>query len=145
MKVKIAKEYTWQMSHRLPFHNGLCSNIHGHSYKARITLLGTPNDNGMLIDFYEMDSLIKPIINELEHSFIVDSKDGNVLKFLEENNFRHIVVDSTTTSENLAIWLSKRLSDRFKIFPNIDCFILRFYETSDSFAEVEISLNNEKD
>lgn len=132
------------MSHRLPFHNGLCSNIHGHSYKARITLIGSPDANGMLIDFYEMDSEIKPIINELEHSFIVDSKDDKVLKFLEENNFRHIVIDSTTTSENLAIWLSERLSERFKKFPNIDGLILRFYETNDSFAEIEIPLNYEK-
>lgn len=132
------------MSHRLPFHNGLCRNIHGHSYKARITLIGSPDANGMLIDFYEMDNVIKPIINELEHSFIIDSKDDKVLKFLEENNFRHIVIDATTTSENLAIWLSKRLSERFKKFQNIEGLILRFYETYDSFAEIEIPLNNEK-
>lgn len=145
MKVKIAKEYSWQMSHRLPFHKGLCSNIHGHSYKVRVTLIGTPDPNGILIDFYDMDNIIKPIINELEHSFVVDINDSRVIKFLEENDFRHIVVEHTTTSENLAIWLSKRLTQRFQSFQNLEKLVLRFYETDDSFAEIEMPLRNEQE
>lgn len=143
MKVKIAREYSWQMSHRLPFHQGLCSNIHGHSYKVRISLIGVPDSNGILIDFYEMDAIIEPIINELEHSFVVDSKDQKLIEFLKENNFRHIVINTTTTSENLAVWLLERLLSRFQSISNIEKIIVRFYETNDSFAEIEASIKDE--
>ena len=31
--MKVAKEFKWEMGHRLPEHFGNCKNIHGHSYK----------------------------------------------------------------------------------------------------------------
>jgi 6-pyruvoyltetrahydropterin/6-carboxytetrahydropterin synthase len=140
MKVKIAKEFVWNMSHRLPFHSGLCSNIHGHTYKLRITLVGETDDNGMVLDFYELISVVEPIVDELDHSFVVDENDSLMLNFLQQNNFRYVKVPTTTTSENLAIWIANRVAENFKNHPNIEKIIVRFYETSDSFAEFEYNL-----
>ena len=38
--MKIAKEFRWEMGHRLPEHFGLCKNIHGHSYKMIVEFEG---------------------------------------------------------------------------------------------------------
>ncbi len=140
MKVKIAKECSWNMSHRLPFHRGLCSNIHGHTYKLRVSLIGEPDTNGMLIDFYELESIVKPIIDSLDHSFVVDSNDKLMLEFLKQNNFRHLVTPNTTTSEHLAIWIANQIADKIRQYKNIEKIIVRFYETVDSFAEFEYDL-----
>ncbi|MCX7909465.1 MAG: 6-carboxytetrahydropterin synthase [Ignavibacteria bacterium] len=140
MKLKIAKDFVWNMSHRLPFHKGLCSNIHGHTYKVRITLEGEPDENGMVLDFYDLISAVQPIIDQLDHSFVVDESDKVMIEFLKENNFRFVIVPCTTTSENLAVWISKQIADKFKAYPNIEKVIVRFYETFDSFAEYEYSL-----
>ncbi len=140
MKIKIAKEFVWNMSHRLPFHKGHCSNIHGHTYKLRVTLEGEPDENGMVLDFYDINSSVQPIIDQLDHSFVVDSNDQVMINFLKENNFRFVVVPTTTTSENLAIWIANQISLKFKHYKNIKKIIVRFYETSDSFAEFEYNL-----
>ena len=29
MRTTISKQFRWEMGHRLPFHEGLCKNIHG--------------------------------------------------------------------------------------------------------------------
>ncbi len=140
MKVKIAKEFTWQMSHRLPFHKGLCSNIHGHTYKLRVSLTGETDKNGFLIDFYDLISIVQPLIDQLDHSFVVDEKDLETISFLREHSFRFVVVPNTTTSENLAYWIANQIANGFRKFPNIDKLNVRFFETMDSFAEVEILL-----
>jgi len=140
MKITIAKEYTWNMSHRLPFHKGLCSNIHGHTYKLRISLVGEPDSNGMVLDFYDLDSAVRPLIDALDHSFVVDENDKGMIEFLKQKNFRYVLVPSTTTSENLAIWIANQIADKFKHFENIEKLVVRFYETPDSFAEFEYYL-----
>jgi len=50
--MKIAKEFRWEMGHRLPEHTGLCRNIHGHSYRMVVEITGDVLANGMIIDFY---------------------------------------------------------------------------------------------
>ena len=42
--MKIAKEFNWEMGHRLPEHFGKCKNIHGHSYKMMVELEGDLDD-----------------------------------------------------------------------------------------------------
>lgn len=140
--IKLGKEYQWEMSHRLPFHNGWCKNIHGHSYKIRVELLGELDENGMLIDFYDIDKIIKPIVQSYDHSMLVDQKDTNTLKFLQENDFRHVVINFTSTSENIAINFAKVFSEQFRQYKNIKELTVRVYETSDAFAEFKIKLND---
>ena len=56
-KVRVTKRFTFEMAHALRCHDGLCANIHGHSYVLDVTLLGTPihapghPKDGMVIDF----------------------------------------------------------------------------------------------
>lgn len=143
MKVKISKEFHWQMSHRLPFHKGLCSNIHGHSYKLRVTVVGETDSNGMVIDFYDLTAIVQPLIDQLEHSTVVDKNDIKLISFLKENNFRYVELETTTTSENLSFWIANQIAERIKLYSNIEKLIVRFYETPDSFAEYEININTD--
>ena len=58
--VRISKEFNFDMAHALLGYDGLCKNIHGHSYTLVVTVTGAPvNDvnspkNGMLIDFKDL-------------------------------------------------------------------------------------------
>lgn len=138
--IKLGKDYVWEMSHRLPFHNGLCSNIHGHSYKMRVELVGELDANGMLIDFYDIDKIVLPIIKEFDHSIVINSSDTKVIDFMKDNNFRHKIIDFTSTSEHLAIHFADLFKAHLTNYPNIHILRVRIYETFDAFAEYEINL-----
>ena len=89
MKIKIAKDFYWEMSHRLPDHPGLCRNIHGHSYKMQIELEGEPTAQGMVLDYYELSKIVKPFLEQFDHAFLCDENDSLMIEFLRTNNFKH--------------------------------------------------------
>ena len=140
MNLRIAKEYHWEMSHRLPFHDGPCRNIHGHSYMMRIELEGKPLNNDMVLDYYDLNKIVEPVIAELDHCFLLDEGDKLLIDFVSTNNFKHKVIPWYSTVENIVRYYLNELMPEFRKFGNIDKLKLRIHETSDTFAESEISL-----
>jgi 6-pyruvoyltetrahydropterin/6-carboxytetrahydropterin synthase len=137
MKTKIAKDFYWEMSHRLPYHNGPCRNIHGHSYKLRVEISGEPKDDGMLLDYYDLKILIMPIVEMLDHCFVVDKDDNVMIDFLKANEFKHHILDTFTTAENLTAYIFGLIKTELKAnYPQITELNIRLYETQDVFAEI---------
>jgi 6-pyruvoyltetrahydropterin/6-carboxytetrahydropterin synthase len=137
--MKIAKEYSWEMGHRLPFHEGKCKNLHGHSYKCMVELNGEPDKNGMVLDYYDMKTIIQPIIDELDHSFMVYSEDKEVIEFLDKINSRNVVVDFQSTAENICLFLLKKIKEA-NLPGNIKSIKVKVLETENTYAEEEISI-----
>lgn len=136
MKTSIAKEFKWEMSHRLPFHKGPCRNIHGHTYKMRIEISGEPDSQGMLMDYFTITKIVDPLLYKLDHSFICDSADLELIEFLEKMQFKHLVIPDYSTAENIAKFIIFELIPHFEVFENLDCLKLRLYETDDVYAEL---------
>ncbi|MFZ5946611.1 MAG: 6-pyruvoyl trahydropterin synthase family protein [Stygiobacter sp.] len=137
--MKIAKEYRWEMGHRLPFHEGKCKNLHGHSYKCMVEINGEPDKNGMVLDYYDMKKIIKPIIEELDHSFMVWSDDKEVIEFLDKINSKKVIVDFQSTAENICLYLLERIK-KTDLPKNINTLKVKVFETENTYAEEEISL-----
>jgi 6-pyruvoyltetrahydropterin/6-carboxytetrahydropterin synthase len=140
MRTTISKQFRWEMGHRLPFHEGLCKNIHGHSYEAHVILSGEPDANGMVMDYYDMKLLIQDKLDELDHSFLCNSSDTVVREFLERNNLKMVLVEFPTTAENIARMLATHVVSNLPAGHRVDAVRLRVFETEKTFAEVEISL-----
>ncbi len=141
MKTKIAKEFNWEMSHRLPFHSGLCKNVHGHSYSARVEVEGEPDQNGIVVDYYDLKKLVSPIVEELDHCFLADKTDLAVIEFLEKNGFKKKIFDKYTTAENIAEWFANELKTRLaKECPRAEKLTVRIRETAGVYAEVSLKL-----
>lgn len=140
MKAKIAKEYKWSMSHRLPFHKGVCKNIHGHAYKIRVVVTGEVDENGMLIDFFDLDSAVMPIVNQLDHSFLCNETDTEMLEFLSSSSFKYNVIPMTTTAENVGYYMLQKIADTLRKHSNLAAVQIRFYENDDAYAELEMEL-----
>ncbi len=135
MNTIIGREYHWEMSHRLAFHNGLCKNIHGHSYKMRVELEGTADSNAMVLDYYEIDKIISPILAKFDHSFVCSNDDDLMINFLRDNNFKYFVMEGYSTAENLVTYITNLVKPHFAKFTNIYSILIRVYETYDAFAE----------
>ncbi len=137
---KVAKEFKWEMSHRLPFHDGPCGNVHGHTYKLRIEITGDKDENSMVIDYYDIEHAMRPIVERLDHSFICDSGDTLMIDFLKENGFRYNVMEGYSTAENIAEMILDEIFPEYGKFSRLKKIGIRLYETEDAFAEIEREL-----
>ncbi len=84
------KNLTWSSGHFVPS-NVKCRNLHGHDYSLDIILNNLElKDNGMTIDFTIIKAIIKPLIEKMDHKFIVP---GINLK-KKNNDFYDIYVNN---------------------------------------------------
>jgi 6-pyruvoyltetrahydropterin/6-carboxytetrahydropterin synthase len=137
--MKIAKEFRWEMGHRLPEHFGLCKNIHGHSYKMLVEFEGELDKNGMIIDYYDVEKIINPIIEKLDHAFMVNKDDKVVLEFLEKMNSKKVVVAFQSTAENICLYLLNEIQ-KAHLSENVNEIKVRVYETVHDYAEEILKL-----
>lgn len=138
--MKVAKEFRWEMGHRLPEHFGLCKNIHGHSYKMIVEFEGELDKNQMVIDFYDVEKILNPVIKRLDHSFMVNENDKPVIEFLEKINSKKVVVNFLATVENICTYLLSEIKNA-SLPPNISSVKVRVYETQFDYAEETLRLN----
>ena len=57
----IIKEFDFDAAHYLPAYNGKCEHLHGHTYKLVVKVEGTPDHEGMVIDFIKLKNLVKEL------------------------------------------------------------------------------------
>lgn len=150
-KLSITKIFTFEAAHILKGYDGLCANIHGHSYRLEVSvsalhsvepgsfLQSHENDpkNGMLFDFSELKKLVnQTIIEPFDHSLILNRNiDNDLSEALQKNALRVIYVPYQPTSENLLLDFAGRLQ---KVLPQgISLKKLRLYETATSYTDYE--------
>ena len=139
MKIRLTKEFRFEMSHALDEYQGLCRNLHGHSYKLFVTVIGEyvknpqSNSSGMVLDFKRVKELVEnSVINDFDHSVVLykNSKFANVIK---ETDTKMIMFDCQPTCENLIMEFHDRIT---KVLPEgIKLAKIKLYETETSFAE----------
>lgn len=139
--IRVTKQFSFEMSHALLNYDGLCRNIHGHSYKLQITVAGKPLNipghpkDGMVIDFGILKKIIQnEIISKLDHSLMINEKAPTQrLSELGEMYERNHTVSFQPTTENLVIYIAEKVKT---LLPeHINLYSVRLYETSNSFAE----------
>ena len=139
--IRVTKIFDFEMAHALWGYDGLCKNIHGHSYIMKVTVSGEPiNDSsnmkdGMVIDFGDLKRITKKNIVDIFDHCVVLNKRAPVEKFIgiEEMFDRKLYTDFQPTAENLVIYfadiLKKELPGRVKLISVV------LYETANSYAE----------
>lgn len=139
--IRVTKQFSFEMSHALLNYDGLCRNIHGHSYKLQITVKGEPLQDsanpkdGMVIDFSILKKMVQShVVSELDHSLVINENAPiDKLSELGEMYERHHVVPFQPTSENMVLYIANKVKT---ILPeHLELFSVRLYETSNSFAE----------
>ena len=137
--MKIAKEFRWEMGHRLLCHAGKCKNLHGHSYRMQVEISGDELTNGMLMDYYDLKQIVQPFVDELDHCFIINKKDERLLKAAEELKTKKVIIDYETTAENLCKYFIGKILES-GLPAQIKKLKVKIFETSTSYAEEEIAI-----
>jgi len=140
-KIRITKEFHFEMAHALLNYDGLCSSIHGHSYLLSVTIIGEPiNDNthpknGMVIDFTLLKGIIKEnIVNKLDHALLLNAQMQDKENLRTNKLFERVLfTEYQPTCENLLADFAFILKDKFPKM--VKLYSLKLKETATSYAE----------
>lgn len=117
----VTKHFGFEACHHLPYYEGACHNIHGHSYKLDVTVGGniikdTNNPKcGMIVDFKDLKKIVKEsVVDRYDHS--------NLNDFFENPTAEIMVVD-------IAYSIMQKLPKEVYLVS------VKLWETEDSYAE----------
>ncbi len=114
MRTSVTRCFTFEAAHQLPWHDGKCRRLHGHSYRLEVTVDGPVGDQGIVIDFADIKVVVeRDVIAAYDHRYLNEFLDN-------------------PTAEVLAaeIWKTVEAAD-------LAVSRIRLWETADSFVEVQ--------
>ncbi len=140
--IRITKQFSFETGHALYGYDGKCKNVHGHSYKLSVTVIGQPNQDrshvkfGMVIDFSDLKRIVREeIVDLFDHATVFNGTTPHVelADELKQRGHHVILVDYQPTSENMVIDFAAKIISRLP--ENIKLHSLRLQETETSYAE----------
>lgn len=141
-KIRITKQFSFETGHALYGYDGKCKNVHGHSYKLFVTVIGSPIEDknnvkyGMVIDFTDLKKIVKEeVVDVFDHATVFNKNTPHIelANELKERGHHVILVDYQPTSEKMVIDFMRKIKSRLP--ENIELFSLRLQETDSSYAE----------
>jgi 6-pyruvoyltetrahydropterin/6-carboxytetrahydropterin synthase len=83
--IRITKQFSFETGHALYGYDGKCKNVHGHSYKLSVTVIGKPivdRSNvkfGMVIDFTDLKKIVKEeIVDVFDHATVFNKNTPHI-------------------------------------------------------------------
>lgn len=147
-KIRITKQFSFETAHALYGYDGKCKNIHGHSYKLSVTVIGSPITEesnpkfGMVIDFGDLKKIVnEEIVDVFDHAtvFNKNSPHQELGDHLAKLGHHILLVDYQPTTENMVIDFVTKINKR--LTGDIKLHSLKLRETETSFAEWYASEN----
>ena len=140
--IRITKLFSFETGHALYGYDGKCRNVHGHSYKLAVTVIGNPISDsnnvkfGMVIDFSDLKKIVKEeIVNVFDHATVFNKNTPHIelAKELENRGHNVLLVDYQPTSEMMIIDFAEKIKKRLP--ESIRLNSLKLQETETSYAE----------
>ena len=141
-KIRITKRFTFEAGHALFGYDGKCKNVHGHSYKLSVTVIGSPIENpsdpkfGMVIDFGDLKKIVnKEVVDPFDHAtvFNMQTPYSELAYELEKRGLKVIMVDYQPTSELMVVDFAEKIQKQLP--EHLKLFSLKLEETETCFAE----------
>lgn len=140
--IRITKQFSFETGHALYGYDGKCRNVHGHSYRLSVTVIGVPIAEatnvkfGMVIDFGDLKRVVKEeIVDVFDHATVFNKNTPHVelAKELMDRGHNVLLVDYQPTSEMMVIDFAEKIKNRLP--EPIQLHSLKLQETATSYAE----------
>lgn len=137
--LSITKKFRFEAAHAILNYDGLCKNIHGHSYELLVTVSGPKDKNTqMVMDF----KLLKKIVEEeflhmADHALFLNKHHPRATE-LDTYQGKKFMMDGEPTAENIIETIAALT--RNKLPAGIKLKKLRLYETESSYTDWESEL-----
>jgi len=141
-KVRVTKQFKFETGHALYGYDGLCKNVHGHSYQLDVTVIGSPiNDpqhvkNGMVIDFGDLKAVVnQEIVQPFDHATVlnVNTPHKEIADEMENRGHKILRVNYQPTSELMVLDFAVKLQAKLPKY--LKLYSLKLRETATAFAE----------
>lgn len=131
----VTKSVKFDAAHILTNHQGLCKNLHGHTYRVDVSVTQPDDDpRDMVIDFKDLKSVATSIIcDRFDHAFIYSTAsegESEIASVVEKHGMRTVALPFRSTAENLARYFFGELKPRIPGLVSV-----KVWETADSCAE----------
>jgi 6-pyruvoyltetrahydropterin/6-carboxytetrahydropterin synthase len=111
----LRKEFSFDAAHRLVSYHGKCESLHGHTYRMAVEISGSPDDEGMIVDFAAVKETVNAeVVSKFDHAYLND-------------------IIPQPSAENIARYAFERLVDALR-GPNYSLNSVQVWETPDSSA-----------
>lgn len=139
----IAKSFHWEAAHRIPWHEGKCKNIHGHSYKMIVELEGAMNERGIVMDFKDLKEIVQPYIQLIDHTTIISVWDKELREVFDSKQWKYYLLPFDSTAENLCKYFAELIiKDNSAMLSanNITTVRVKISETETAYAYAKITI-----
>ena len=133
--ITVTKTVKFDAAHVLTNHQGLCKNLHGHTYRVDVSVTQPEGDDrDMVIDFKDLKAIANEVVcDRFDHAFIYNTESAGekeIAAVVEKNGMRTVAIPFRSTAENLAKLFFGDLKPRV---PGL--VAVKVWETADSCAE----------
>ena len=95
MKYKLTESFSFEAAHRIRKSKKEYGELHGHSHKVFVTIIGKPHPTyGWILEQSTFRSIVELCIHQLDHTYLNDSL-------------------AWVTAEGIANWLFRNLKSEF--------------------------------
>ena len=91
MRTTVTRTFTFEAAHQLPWHPGACRELHGHGYRLEVTVGGPLNDDGIVIDFADVRSVVeREVVDRYDHRYLNDLMDNPTAELIAHDAWKHL-------------------------------------------------------
>ena len=127
-RVTVSKDYlVFASGHFITYGGGMCETLHGHNYRAGVTLSGEVDEHALVFDFVALKNELERIVAPLDHRMLLPSgnREMEIVHADGEFEVRHgdrrylfpeqdvvVLPVPNTTAEMIAGWILDQLVER---------------------------------
>ena len=151
--ITVSKEFVFDAAHMLAGHEGLCRNIHGHTYKVLVEVfykdiwneevITSGPSEGMVVDFKHLkEALNQGLFDKLDHAFVYNSESASTIETrlvdtMKELELKTYAMPVRPTAEHMAKHFTEvivNILQDTKEFKGLSLRKVTVFETPTSFA-----------
>ena len=123
--VVVTRRYSFEAGHWLPkvAIDHKCKRPHGHNYEIEVSVVGSTDEVGFVIDFWDLDKVVDPIVAIVDHRML------NEIQGLEN-----------PTAENIGRWFFKKIAEKMDeenlSIGDTALQMVRVFETKNCWADI---------
>ena len=91
MRTSVTCSFTFEAAHQLPWHPGKCRALHGHGYRLEVTVEGPLGDQGMVVDFAEVEAVVRrEVVDRYDHTYLNDLLENPTAELIAHDAWKRL-------------------------------------------------------